>query len=167
MHLKCVACKIFTTKQCINTVPCLQSFCMIAFTMHVDQACFPGIIAVNPLVSPLKYITCSRCPCLIPVSPDAILCLHSYVWPSCLLSQTDSHTVLYACVTPTAWPRETPGPRLKIKTIFPRYGDSHVKDKTVGETVLSLTWGSIYWQDDIFILIWPPRGWFNIKMLSN
>ena len=26
---------------------------------------------------------------------------------------------------------ETTGPRLNIKTIFPRYGDSHVKDKTV------------------------------------
>ena len=37
------------------------------------------------------------------------------------------------------------GPRLNIKTVFPRYGDSHVKDKTVGETVLSLTWGSLYW----------------------
>ena len=24
-----------------------------------------------------------------------------------------------------------PGPRLNIKTIFPRYGDYHVKDKTV------------------------------------
>ena len=39
----------------------------------------------------------------------------------------------------------TAGPRLNIKTIFPRYGDSHVKDKTVGETVLSLTWESLYW----------------------
>ena len=38
-----------------------------------------------------------------------------------------------------------PGPRLNIKTVFPRYGDSHVKDKTVGETVLSLTWESLYW----------------------
>ena len=37
------------------------------------------------------------------------------------------------------------GPRLNIKTVFPRYGDSHVKDKTVGETVLSLTWESLYW----------------------
>ena len=37
------------------------------------------------------------------------------------------------------------GPRLNIKTVFPWYGDSHVKDKTVGETVLSLTWGSLYW----------------------
>ena len=37
------------------------------------------------------------------------------------------------------------GPRLDIKTVFPRYGDSHVKDKTVGETVLSLTWESLYW----------------------
>ena len=32
-----------------------------------------------------------------------------------------------------------PRPRLNIKAIFPMYGDSHVKDKTVGETVLSLT----------------------------
>ena len=37
------------------------------------------------------------------------------------------------------------GPRLNIKTVFPRYADSHVKYKTVGETVLSLTWGSLYW----------------------
>ena len=37
------------------------------------------------------------------------------------------------------------GPRLNMKTVFPRYGDSHVKDKTVGETVLSLTWESLYW----------------------
>ena len=25
------------------------------------------------------------------------------------------------------------------------YGDSHVKDKTAGETVLFLTWESLYW----------------------
>ena len=37
------------------------------------------------------------------------------------------------------------GPRINIKTVFPRYGDSHVKDKMVGETVLSLTWESLYW----------------------
>ena len=37
------------------------------------------------------------------------------------------------------------GPRLNIKTVFPMYGDSYVKDKTVGETVLSLTWESLYW----------------------
>ena len=41
--------------------------------------------------------------------------------------------------------RQGPGPRLNIKTVFPRYGDSHVKDKTVGDTVLSLTWESLYW----------------------
>ena len=40
---------------------------------------------------------------------------------------------------------QRPGPRLNIKTVFPKYGYSHVKDKTVGETVLSLTWGSLYW----------------------
>ena len=37
-----------------------------------------------------------------------------------------------------------PVPRLNIKTVFPKYGDSHVKDKMVGETVLSLTWESLY-----------------------
>ena len=37
------------------------------------------------------------------------------------------------------------GPRLNIKTVFPRYGDSHVQAKTVGETVLSLTWESLNW----------------------
>ena len=51
-----------------------------------------------------------------------------------------------------------PGPHLNIKTVFSRYGDSHVKDKTVGETVLSLTWESLYWLDDIFILRRPPGG---------
>ena len=37
-----------------------------------------------------------------------------------------------------------PGLRLNIKTVISRYGDSHVKDKTVGETALSLTWESLY-----------------------
>ena len=49
-----------------------------------------------------------------------------------------------ALVMVMAWCRET-GPRLNIKTVFPRYGDSHVKDKTVDETVLSLTWESLCW----------------------
>ena len=31
------------------------------------------------------------------------------------------------------WLCKEPGPCLNIKTIFPRYGDSHVKDKTVGD----------------------------------
>ena len=39
---------------------------------------------------------------------------------------------------------------LNMKTVFPRYGHSHVKDKTVVETVLSLTWESLYWLDSIF-----------------
>ena len=42
------------------------------------------------------------------------------------------------------WNISTPGPRLNIKTVFPS-GDSRVKDKTVGETVLSLAWESVYW----------------------
>ena len=35
------------------------------------------------------------------------------------------------------------GSCLNIKTVFPRYGVPRVKDKTVGETVLSLTWESL------------------------
>ena len=50
-----------------------------------------------------------------------------------------------------------PGPRLNIKTVFSSYGDSYVKDKMVGETVLSLTWESQYWHDGIFILRQPPE----------
>ena len=53
--------------------------------------------------------------------------------------------------------------RLNIKTVFPRYGDSHVKDKTVGETVLFLIWGSLYCKDDIFILRWAPGDMPHLK----
>ena len=49
------------------------------------------------------------------------------------------------CRFQKCWAIRRPGPRINIKTVFPRYGDSHVKDKTVGETVLSLTWESLYW----------------------
>ena len=38
----------------------------------------------------------------------------------------------------------SPGPCLNIMTVFPRYGDSLVKDKTVNDTVLSLIWESLY-----------------------
>ena len=37
-----------------------------------------------------------------------------------------------------------PGPS-QYKIVFLRYRDSHVTDKMVGETVLSLTWESLYW----------------------
>ena len=56
-----------------------------------------------------------------------------------------------------------PGSCLNIKTVFPRYGDSHVKDKTVGENVLSLTWESLYWYESIFILRRPPGSFLKIK----
>ena len=51
------------------------------------------------------------------------------------------------------------GPLLNIKTVLPRYGDSHVKD----ETVLYLSRGSIYCWDDIFILR-NPRTKFDTNM---
>ena len=52
--------------------------------------------------------------------------------------------------------RISSGPRLNIKTIFPRYGHSYVKDKTVGETVLSLTWELPYLVRPSFLLRRPP-----------
>ena len=48
-----------------------------------------------------------------------------------------------------------PGPCLNIKTIFPRYGDSQVKDEDGHDAVLSLTWGSLYREDYIYLLRWP------------
>ena len=36
------------------------------------------------------------------------------------------------------------GPRLNVNTVFSSFGDPHVKDKTVGETFLSLTWESLH-----------------------
>ena len=64
-----------------------------------------------------------------------------------------------------------PRVRLNIKTVFPRYGDSHVKDKTVA-TVLTLTWGSLYGYNDIFSNRDGPHGrsrfgWWQIKRLRK
>ena len=48
--------------------------------------------------------------------------------------------------------RVNPGGRLNKKDGLTRYGDSHVKDKTVSPTVLSLTWKSPYVDKTVFIL---------------
>ena len=45
-----------------------------------------------------------------------------------------------------------PGGRLNIEMSSYQYGDSHVKDKTVSPTVLSLTWESSYLGKTVFIL---------------
>ena len=60
---------------------------------------------------------------------------------SVLLDFIDVHSIKNLWLS--AW--ITSGPCFNIKTVFPSYGDSHVKDKTVGETFLSLTWESLYW----------------------
>ena len=57
------------------------------------------------------------------------------------------------------------GSCLNIKTVFPRYGDSHVKDKTVSETILSLTWESLYWIDGIFNWDGPQLA-MNVKIIE-
>ena len=53
----------------------------------------------------------------------------------------------------------TAGGHLNIKMLSYQYRDSHVKDKTVSPTVLSLTWESPYLGKTVFILrrgpVWP------------
>ena len=44
------------------------------------------------------------------------------------------------------------GSRLNIKMLSYQYKDSHVKDKTVSLTVLSITWESPYLEKMVFIL---------------
>ena len=53
---------------------------------------------------------------------------------------------------------EWPGDRLNIKMPSYQYRDSHVKDKTVSPTVLSLTWESPYLRKTVFILRRAPDG---------
>ena len=54
--------------------------------------------------------------------------------------------------------RETGG-RLNIKMLSYQYRDSHVKDKTVSSTVLSLTWESPYLEKTVFILRRAPGSY--------
>ena len=72
---------------------------------------------------------------------------------SIIHSQTISHTPLAVL--------QKPGPRLNIKTIFPGYGDSHVKDKTVSRPSYLLhgdhyTGKTVYWYWDT-----PRQGLWN------
>ena len=58
-----------------------------------------------------------------------------------------------------------PGGHLNIKMPSYQYRDSHVKDKTVSPTVLSLTWESPYLGKTVFILRrGPGRYWPTASM---
>ena len=79
----------------------------------------------------------------------------------------------------------TAGGRLNKKDGLTRYGDSHVKDKTVSPTVLSLTWKSPYVDKTVFILrrgpgviilagslgqiqpLWWRQRWINSNTLAT
>ena len=58
------------------------------------------------------------------------------------------------------------GGRLNIKMSSYQYRDSHVKDKTVSPTVLSLTWESPYLGKTVFILRRGPGQWVNSLTLG-
>ena len=59
------------------------------------------------------------------------------------------------------------GGRLNIKMSSYQYRDSHVKDKTVSPTVLSLTCESPYLGKTVFILRRGPGQWVNSLTLSD
>ena len=61
----------------------------------------------------------------------------------------------------------TPGGRLIIKKSSYQYRDSHVKDKTVSPTVLSLTWESPYLGKMVFILRRDPRPAVKTSAYKN
>ena len=54
--------------------------------------------------------------------------------------------------------------RLNIKMSSYQYKDSHVKDKTVSPTVLSLTWESPYLGKTVFILRRGPESFMRSTM---
>ena len=70
----------------------------------------------------------------------------------------------------SSYPQTTVGGRLKggrlnIKMPSYQYRDSHVKDKTVSPTVLSLTWESPYLGKTVFILRQGPDSILNLICL--
>ena len=65
------------------------------------------------------------------------------------------------CVNNTSRNIHHPGGRLNIKKPSYQYRDSHVKDKTVSPTVLSITWESPYLGKTVFILRRGPGLWYG------
>ena len=58
-----------------------------------------------------------------------------------------------------------PGGRLNIKMPSYQYRNSHVKDKTVSPTVISLTWESPYLGKTVFILKQGPEPLLSVHTL--
>ena len=58
------------------------------------------------------------------------------------------------------------GPRLNIKTVFHRYGDFHVKDKTIGEILIIIVFNR-FWPSTS-VCVCPFRGelWLAISYVS-
>ena len=69
--------------------------------------------------------------------------------------RTDGLNQSYSCLVAA----KKPGGHLNIKMSSYQYRDSHVKDKTVSPTALSLTWESPYLGRMVFILRWGPVCW--------
>ena len=69
--------------------------------------------------------------------------------PNILVISTEHHDAFPPSIPAKKW---WPGGRLNIKMSSYQYRDSHVKDKTVSPTVLSLTWKSPYLGETVFIL---------------
>ena len=146
-----------------NEVFVLPGWALIQRNLHISSSCFPHCneacmtshsisnhlqldCLFNSLYSPPTKKSSKHC-IMIPLQGKA----PSYKGPvmrkafPCHVVVWSTYTMLAGGLAQAGTYTMLAGPRLNIKTVFPRYGDSHVKDKTVGKTVLSLTWESLCW----------------------
>ena len=71
------------------------------------------------------------------------------MWSPNMITLLGHNKLVHLCM-------KRPGGRLYIKMLSYQYRGSHVKDKTVSLTVLSLKWGSPYLGKTVFILRQGP-----------
>ena len=133
---------------------CLFVFDMLAFVMDMlSVVCSHGVTLGSKAITLLvprsinpRFIVLS-CECDLLLSQEQPTVMHLNILS--FLNEADKQTA--------GW---SPGPHLNIKTIFPRYGDSHVKDKAVvrlsylyyGDPYTGKT-TSLYWDGPQLILM--------------
>ena len=158
---------------CVNS-PCISSACMFWHTQPLATAPFVGHYipfqqqrlhtwckynAWEKLYTSLKQKDVNGKPCvkgMISYCPIAISMNNAYILDVYKISLK---WYLYFSVS---------GPRLNIKTVFPRYGDSHVKDKTVarpsylshGDPYIGKTI-SLYWDGPQVSARMANKTWIN------
>ena len=139
IHSKCTWCLELAGSEwmvCANEVFVLPGWALIQCNLHTWSSCFPHCneacmsshsisnhlqldCLFNSLYSPPTKKSSKHC-IMIPLQGKAPSYKGPVMWKA-----FPCHVVVWSTYTILA------GPPLNIKTVFPRYGDSHVKDKTV------------------------------------